>query len=139
MEAEDRRDWNVFKQIFSDHWEGFKGSHPRYDTPYHNKVVEKMLRCGDPEQMGYIEYRCLRCGHGRRLVSMSCKSTLCLRCGKVYVDDWVSQVSKMLHEGVIYRHTVLTVPEILRETFYNHEQELLGPLFRSGEECLDWR
>ncbi|MCP5007791.1 MAG: IS91 family transposase, partial [Planctomycetes bacterium] len=46
-------------------------------------------------------------------VSMSCKSTLCLRCGKVYVDNWVSQVSKMLHEGVIYRHIVLTMPENL--------------------------
>jgi len=37
-------------------------------------------------------------GQGSRVVSMSCKSTLCLRCGKVYVDEWVSQVSKMLHE-----------------------------------------
>jgi len=36
-------------------------------------------------------------------VSMSCKSSLCLRCAKVYVDTWVSQVSKVLHEGVIYR------------------------------------
>ncbi len=27
---------------------------------------------------------------------------------KVYVDHWVSQVSKMLHDGVIYRHSVLT-------------------------------
>jgi hypothetical protein len=49
---------------------------------------------------------------------MSCKSSLCLRCAKVYVDNWVSQVSTMLHEGVIYRHMVLTVPEILRKTFY---------------------
>ena len=61
-----------------------------------------MLSCGNPEEMGYIEYLCQGCGCGRRLVSMSCKSALCLRCGKVYVDNWVSQVSKMLHEGVIY-------------------------------------
>jgi hypothetical protein len=137
MEAEDRQDWNVFKQIFTEHWDGFKAKHPIYEDPYYNGLVEKMLNCGNPEQMGYIEYRCMNCGHGKRLVSMSCKSTLCLRCGKVYVDDWVSQVSKMLHEGVIYRHTVLTVPELLRKTFYNHAQELLGPLFRCGQECLD--
>lgn len=96
MEAEDRQDWNVFKQIFKGHWDGFKAKYPIYEDPYYNGLVEKMLNCGNPEQMGYIEYRCMSCGHGKRLVSMSCKSALCLRCGKVYVDDWVSQVSKML-------------------------------------------
>ena len=63
--------------------------------------------------MGSIEYRCLQCGEGTHRVAMSCKSSLCLRCAKVYVDNWVSQVSQMLHEGVIYRHIVLTVPAIL--------------------------
>jgi Transposase zinc-binding domain/AI2M/AI1M-like, HNH endonuclease len=47
---------------------------------------------------------------GQHLVAMSCKSSLCLRCAKVTVDNWVSQVSQMLHEGVIYRHILLTVP-----------------------------
>ena len=28
---------------------------------------------------------------------MSCKSALCLRCAKVYVDNWGSHVSQMLH------------------------------------------
>ena len=69
-----------------------------------------MLACGNPHQMGYVEYRCLHCGQGKHLVSMSCKSSLCLRCAKVYVDNWVSQVSHMLHEGVLYRHIILTVP-----------------------------
>ncbi len=55
-----------------------------------------------------IEYRGLHCGPGKQLVSMRWKSSLCLRCAKVYVDHWVSQVSKMLHDGVIYRHSVLT-------------------------------
>ncbi len=32
---------------------------------------------------------------------MSCKSSLCLRCAKVYVDNWVAQVGQMLHDGVI--------------------------------------
>ena len=45
-------------------------------------------------------------------------SDLCLRCAKVYVDEFVSQVSQRPHEGVIYRHTVLTVPALLRDTFY---------------------
>jgi hypothetical protein len=41
-------------------------------------------------------------------VSMSCKSSLCLRCAKVHVDNWVSQMSQALHEGVIYRHIILS-------------------------------
>jgi len=137
MDKQERGDWNVYKQIFSDHWDTFKKEHPLYDTDYHDALVGKMLNCGNPDEMGYIEYRCMNCGQDKRIVSMSCKSFLCLRCGKVYVDDWVSQVSKMLHPGVIYRHIVLTVPEIFRQTFYNNGEALLGALFRCGVMCLD--
>ncbi len=56
---------------------------------------------------------------------------------KVYVDDWVAQVSKMLHEGVIYRHIVLTVPAVLRTPFYQHSEELLSALMKCGVKCLD--
>jgi hypothetical protein len=87
--------------------------------------------------MGYLEYRCLQCGEGTHRVAMSCTSSLCLRCAKVYVDTWVSQVSKMLHEGVIYRHIVLTVPELLRHTFYQQSQAVLSPFMRCGARCLD--
>ena len=112
--------WSVFKQIFAEHWDGFKRAYPRYNRRYYDGLVAKMLGCGDPDQMGYIDYRCLQCGEGTHRVAMSCKSSLCLRCAKVYVDNWVSQVSQMLHEGVIYRHIVLTVPAMLRTTFYQH-------------------
>ena len=44
--------WNLFKQIFADHWDGFKRVHPRYDRGYYDGLVEKMLRCGNPDQMG---------------------------------------------------------------------------------------
>jgi putative transposase/transposase-like zinc-binding protein len=137
MAAEVIVGWNVFKEVFTEHWEGFKQFRPRYDTPYYDDLVGKMLRCGNPDQMGYIEYRCLHCGQGKHLVSMSCKSSLCLRCAKVYVDDWVAQVGKMLHEGVIYRHIVLTVPEVLRTTFYQNAQALLSPFMKCGVKCLD--
>jgi len=26
-----------------------------------------MLACGNPEKMGYVEYRCLQCGQGKHL------------------------------------------------------------------------
>jgi hypothetical protein len=131
------RDWNVFKQIFAEHWEGFTQAHPRYQTAYYADLVAKMLACGNPEKMGYVEYRCQHCGQGKHLVAMSCKSSLCLRCAKVYVDDWVSQVSTMLHEGVIYRHIILTVPAMFRTTFYHHAAVLLSGLMRYGVRCLD--
>jgi hypothetical protein len=137
MLAAPSRDWNVFKQIFAEHWDGFKCVHPRYNTRYYDGLVDKMLGCGNPEKMGYVEYRCLHCGEGKRLVSMSCKSSLCLRCAKVYVDNWVSQVSEVLHEGVIYRHLILTVPAMFRTTFYHNAAVLLSALMRCGVECLD--
>jgi hypothetical protein len=130
-------DWNVFKQIFADHWEPFRHAHPRYQTAYYDGLVEKMLGCGNPDKMGYIDYRCPQCGQGYHRVAMTCKSSLCLRCAKVYVDNWVSQVSKVLHQGVIYRHIILTVPAMFRTTFYQHAEVLLSALMRCGGQCLD--
>jgi hypothetical protein len=34
MMAEASGDWNVFKQIFAEHWDGFTHAHPRYQTAY---------------------------------------------------------------------------------------------------------
>jgi hypothetical protein len=107
MLAAPTRAWSVFKQIFAEHWEAFAQTHSRYQTASYNGLVAKMLACGHPEQIGYIEYRCLHCGQGQHRVAMSCKSSLCLRCAKVYVDNWVSQGSRVLHAGVISRHIIL--------------------------------
>jgi Putative transposase/Transposase zinc-binding domain len=130
-------DWSVFQQIFADHWEAFQHAHPRYQTPYYNGLVGKMLACGNPAKIGYMKYRCLHCGQGKHVVAMSCKSSLCLRCAKVAVDNWVSQVSRVLHEGVIYRHIILTVPEMFRTTFYQNAAVVLSALIRCGAQCLD--
>jgi Putative transposase/Transposase zinc-binding domain len=137
MLAAPSRDWNVFKQIFADHWEPFQRAHPRYQTRYYDGLVAKMLACGTPEQMGYVEYRCLQCGQGTHRVAMSCQSSLCLRCAKVYVDNWVSQVSQVLHAGVIYRHIILTVPAMCRTTFYQNAAGVLSACMRCGAQCLD--
>ena len=68
---------------------------------------------------------------------MSCKSSLCLRCAKVSVDNWVSQVSQMLHAGVLYRHSILTVPAMFRTTFYHNAALLLSAWMRCGVQGLD--
>jgi hypothetical protein len=88
-------------------------------------------------KMGSVEYRCLHCGQGQHLVAMSCKSSLCLRCAKVYTDNWVSQVSKVLHEGVIYRHIILTVPAMFRPTFYHNAAVVLSAFMQCGAQCLE--
>jgi hypothetical protein len=137
MLAAPARDWSVFQQIFADHWKVFQHAHPRYQTPYYDGLVAKMLACGQPAKMGYVEYRCLQCGQGTHVVAMSCKSSLCLRCAKVYVDNWVSQVSQVLHVGVIYRHIILTVPAMFRMTFYHNAAVVLSAFMRCGAQCLD--
>jgi hypothetical protein len=137
MLAAPSQDWSVFQQIFADHWEAFQHAHRRYQTPYYDELVSKMLDGGNPAKMGYVEYRCLHCGQGKHRVAMSCKSSLCLRCAKVHVDNWVSQVSKVLHEGIIYRHIILTVPAMFRTTFYQHAAVVLSAFMRCGVQCLD--
>jgi putative transposase/transposase-like zinc-binding protein len=137
MSAASPRDWSVFKQIFAEHWEAFQHAHPRYQTLDYDGLVAKMLGCGNPAQMGYIAYRCQQCGQGKHLVSMSCQSSLCLRCAKVYIDHWVSQVSQVLHAGVIYRHIILTVPALFRMTFSHNASVLLSALMRCGVQCMD--
>jgi hypothetical protein len=137
MTAESTPAWHVFKQIFAEHWDGFKRVYPRYEQRYYDRLVDKMLECGNPDKMGSIEYGCLHCGEGTHRVSMRCQASLCLRCAKVYVENWVSQVSQMWHEGVIYRHIVLTRPAMLRQTFSQQAQALLSPCMRCGVQCLD--
>jgi len=138
MSSSQKIDQTTFRQIFIDHWPGFKGEHPSYAKAQYEEVVQKMLGCGK-EEGGYTEYMCMHCGRERRRVCFTCKSSFCLSCAKGYVDDFVVQVSKMLHPGVIYRHVILTVPEQLRINFYQarHEGAFLSAFMRCGYECLE--
>ena len=137
MMAEPSGDWHVFKQIFADHWEECQQAHPRYQTSYYDGLVATMLGWGNPEQMGSGAYRCRQCGVGKHRVAMRCQSSLCLRCAKVYVDNWVRQVSKIRHEGVLSRHILLTVPAMCRTTFSHNATVLLRALMRGGVPCMD--
>jgi DNA-binding XRE family transcriptional regulator len=38
MRVAPARDWNVFQQIFAEHWDGFKHAHPRYQTAYYDDL-----------------------------------------------------------------------------------------------------
>ena len=124
----------TFKQIFRDHWPLFKARHPRYDTPYYATVIQKMLDCGDPETMGYMQYRCTQCGETRR-IAFTCKSCFCLSCAKGYTDRWVDFIGRRLLPGVTYRHIVLTVPASLHPFFYRNPA-LLSPFMQAGHACI---
>ena len=138
MTSKQDNDQNFFKDIFFDHWDLFKQQHPKYDDPQYTIPVQKMLECGQ-ESGGYTEYRCAHCGFDSFWVGFSCKSCFCLSCSKLYVDNFVVQVSKMLHPSMVYRHIVLTLPEQLRQPFYSvsHDGDLLSSLMKAGHECLE--
>ena len=127
-------DKDTFKQIFRDHWDVFKITYPKFDTDYHDSVVQKMLGCGDPKKMGFAQFRCTSCGETRR-IAFTCKSPFCLSCAKPYTDRWVDFISRRLLPGVTYRHIVLTVPDSLRIWFY-HDPGLLSVLMQTGQACL---
>jgi hypothetical protein len=102
-------------------------------------VINKMLGCGTPES-GYTTYLCPRCLEEKR-VAFSCKSSFCLSCCKVYVDEWVAHIGRTLYEGVSYRHVVLTMPDALHLEFYR-DRRLLADLMQCGvamlSDALSW-
>jgi hypothetical protein len=130
-------DWSVFKQIFAEHCDTFQRVQPRYQTSSYNGLVAKMLACGNPDKMGDMEYRGLHCGQGKPLVAMRCKSALCRRCATVSVDNWGNQGSQALHEGVLYRPIILTVPAMFRTPFYQNAAVVCSAFMRCGRPCLD--
>lgn len=127
-------DIGTFKQIFRDHWETFKATYPPFDTPDYDTAVQKMLDCGDPEKMGYVQYRCLGCGEWRR-IGFTCKSSFCLRCAQPRTSQWADFIGRRLLPGVTYRHFILTTPDFLRDYFYQCP-DLLGKLMQRGYACL---
>jgi lipoprotein-anchoring transpeptidase ErfK/SrfK len=128
-------DREKLKEIFRVHWESFKDRYPRYREDRYEEAVAKMLGCGDAEN-GFATYICSKCGKEEKKVAFSCKSCFCLSCGKVYTDQWARRIEAILFSGVAYRHTVLTIPDELRDYFYRHA-ELLSELMRVGVACLE--
>ena len=127
-------DTDTFKQIFRDHWDTFKVRYPRFDTPDYDVAVQKMLDCGDPEMMGYAQYRCLYCGEKRR-IAFTCKSCFCLSCAQPRMSQWSDFIGRRLFPGVTYRHFILTTPDFVRDWFYQCP-DLLSEFMRRGYACL---
>lgn len=98
--------WILFKQLFKDELS--------QDTIHE---VEKMLNCCTPE-CGFATYICTYCGK-TKTVPFSCKSKLCSRCGKKYVDIW-SQLTSQKLLNCHHRHIVLSLSDKLWPFFVNN-------------------
>jgi hypothetical protein len=128
---------NKFLAVISDYWMDFKRKYPGFNTPHYNSAVRSILHCADPE-FGFKQYMCLHCGQDSRIVAHSCKSRLCLRCGRVDGENFALLVADKLHQDVNYRHLVLTIPAQLRSFFYSQRQnnDLFNRFFAAGWECV---
>lgn len=122
---------NRLIQIFRDHWEQFKQFYPHLVNEYIESNVQKMMGCGLFSN-GYAEYRC-SCGHIKR-VPFSCKSRFCLRCSKVYIDNWVAKMKKTIFAKIDHRHIIVTVPGSLWRYF--HAEDMLKLLADCGAQLI---
>jgi hypothetical protein len=137
MKAKEARRANLYVSIFEDNFSAFKEKYPAYNSDYFDEVVEKMIHCGDPK-FGYVEYGCMYCGGHRHRVGMTCKCSLCLSCGRVKSEKFVYSVMNKLHDGVIYRHLILTMPDQLIPFFYKyrHSKDLFNEFYKVGFEYI---
>lgn len=118
----------IINRILENHFEEFKKLRwhrvRREMREQISTIVRKALDCGNVEK-GYIKHKCLECNE-EYIHGFTCKSKFCSKCGRQYSLEWSEkQVEKMLN--VTHRHAVFTIPEELRNYFYQ-KRELLKDL-----------
>lgn len=118
----------IIKNILENHFEEFKKlkwHRVRKEMRQHIKdIVERALDCGNIKK-GYIKHKCLECKE-EYIHGFTCKTKFCSKCGRMYSLKWSDkQVDNMLN--VTHRHAVFTIPEELRNYFYQ-KRELLKSL-----------
>ena len=129
---------SIFLKIFLDWWAFFKLLYPSYDTDYYNEVVAKTLNCSNPK-FGFMQFLCLFCGKDSRIVAFSCKSKLCLRCGRVKGEKFGHKIKELLHPEINFRHVTFTIPEQVRIVFYQNRQdkEIFNQFMNAGWSCVE--
>lgn len=129
---------NPFIKILKNSWAKFKKTYTEYETDYFNTVIQKVINCKDPK-LGYVEYRCMKCGNGFHKVAFSCKSRFCISCSRTSSMDFIDEMMTKLHPGVIYRHLILTIPKELRDFFYKNKdsKQLYNLFMRTGSDFVN--
>ena len=118
----------IINKILKNHFQEFrekKWHRVRKEMREHIiNIVERTLNCGNIEK-GYIKHKCIECNE-EYIHGFTCKSKFCSKCGRKYSLEWSDkQVDNMLN--VTHRHAVFTIPEELRNYFYQ-KRELLKKL-----------
>jgi ribosomal protein S27E len=117
------------------HYEEFKRVYPRryrkdfgYWRPVIDDVVDKFLRCGDPEH-GFARVRCTDCEH-ERFVAFSCKRRgFCPSCHQKRTLNVVNHLMDHVYEEVPHRQFVFTIPKRFR-LYFRYNRDLLSELAR---------
>jgi hypothetical protein len=97
------------KMIFQDHWNDYESTQDIRQIE--KEEVEKMLSCKD-ESRGCFLCFCRRCNR-YVTVPLGCNSRICSSCGKRHTDQWAEKLTNGFLEGVIHRHIVCGMPDIL--------------------------
>jgi len=86
-----------------------------------------------------MEFLCLFCGKDSRVVAFSCKSKLCLRCGRVKGEKFGYKIKEQLHPDINYRHVTFTIPKQVRIIFYQSRQdkEIFNQFMNAGWKCVE--
>jgi len=129
---------NLFVRILKFGWEKFKSLHPSYANDYYDSVIQKVIHCRD-QNFGYIEYQCFNCGQETKRVGFSCKSRFCIHCARKGSREFIDEIMSKLHPGVVYRHLILTIPEQLRDIFYQNrkEKDLFSRFINSAKDYIN--
>jgi len=122
----------ILRQIFIDHWDDFVKLYGHKIRKNVLSEVKKMMHCGSIAN-GYIEYKCPDCENSKK-IGFRCRSRFCTSCGKVYVDNWVEDMTGRLINAK-HRHMVFTIPEELRILF-QQKRELLALLPKCAAQAL---
>jgi len=118
------------KLIFQEHWNEYLKTHQVREVE--KEEVEKMLSCKGAERGCFIFY----CKHCDReiFVPFGCNSRICSCCGKRYADKWADMLSKKVAKGIIHRHLVFGIPDMLWN--YMRESKLRKVLMDTAHRTI---
>lgn len=125
------------QDMFRDNWGAFLEENDKPENPIRKSIkknVAKMITCQDPDG-GFFYYECPEC-HDFCIVTHTCKSRFCPRCGKKYRDKISASVSEKMLD-IPHRQLVFTVPPALRPMMREH-RTLLGELFAGVNEAMEF-